>query len=323
MSRVPPAAADAGRATASGRLEPVRLYLREMYPPVPRFVLAAIYFYSVYLALAAYHGEPVALLAPVPLAGAFTYFFFLLFLRLSDEIKDRRADRTHFPDRPVPSGAVPPGWLWGMWGGSLAVLVVLQIPAGGWNPAFLVLLGYGLLMFRYFFLARWIAPSLVLAVVTHNPVGFLLHVYGIWLFSEMAGVAPLQSFHLGVAFLMWIPALVWEVARKIRAPAEETSYQTYSSLFGPGPAAGLAALGAFAFALVALLLAGPVGLGAMGRIAVGAAALGFGWMCLRFALRPSPERARLRGPAELWLLVSLAFWCLDLLLTHGDLWSLT
>lgn len=321
MSHARPARAGAGRPATARGLGPVRVYLREMYPPVPRLVLATIYFYSVYLALAAYHGEAVALLGPVPVAGAFTYFFFLFFLRVSDELKDRAADQTHFPDRPVPAGAVPPGWLWAMWGGSLAALVLLQIPAG-WNPAFLVVLGYGLLMFRYFFLGRWIAPSLLLAVATHNPVAFLLHMYGAWLFSEVAGVAPLQPFHLAVALLLWIPALVWEVARKIRAPADETSYQTYSGIFGPGRAAGLAAAGALAFAVLALLLAGPAGVGTIGRIAVVASALGFAWMCLRFAVRPTSERARLREPAELWLLVSLAFWCLDLLLSHGDLWRL-
>ena len=34
------------------------------------------------------------------------------------------------------------------------------------------------------------------------------------------------------AWTLYFPALIWEIARKIRAPKDETEYVTYSSLFG-------------------------------------------------------------------------------------------
>lgn len=309
-----------GVGGGDGWLSPLRVYLREMYPPLPRFLLAVVWFYAVYLGLAAYYAEPVELVGPVPVAGVLTYFFFYLFLRLSDEWKDRRADRIHFPDRPVPAGRVPFAWIRGMWVASLVIVVVLQIPVGGPGAAFAVLVAYALLMFRYFFLRRWIASSLLLAFATHNPVGFLLNVYGVSLFSRATGHPVLEPFHLGLAFFLWLPAPVWEVARKIRAPTEETDYETYSKVLGPGWAAGLAAAGSVLFAAVGLAVAESVGLSSVGRVGLVLAALAFGWRCVRFAAEPTAERAQLRVPAELWGLVSLALWCLDLLVTHRHAW---
>ncbi len=34
------------------------------------------------------------------------------------------------------------------------------------------------------------------------------------------------------AWTLYFPALIWEIARKIRAPKDETEYVTYSKLFG-------------------------------------------------------------------------------------------
>lgn len=305
-----------------GRLGTLALYLREMFPPFPRLLLSALWFYAVYLGLASYHGETVPLLGSVPVAGTLTYFVFLLFLRLSDEWKDLEADRVHFPDRPVPSGRVSARWVRGMWGGSLVTLFLLQLPLGGPNPAFLVLVGYALLMFRYFFLERWIASHLLLAVITHNPVGILLNFYGAWTVADAMNRPPLEAVHVWLALLLWLPTLVWEVSRKIRAPNQETSYQTYSSILGPRRAAVVAAAGAALFAGVGLVLAQPVSLGVVGRVGIVVAALGFVWRCGRFAIDPIPERAALRGPAELWTVVSLAVWCLDLALVHPSPWTL-
>lgn len=319
-----PATARPSRETPEpgGWLAPLAIYFREMYPPLPRLLLSALWFYAIYLSLASYHGEAVPLLGAVPVAGTLTYFAFLLFLRLSDEWKDLKADRVHFPERPVPSGRVPVHWIRGLWGASLVALFLLQIPLGGPSPAFLVLVGYGLLMFRYFFLERRIASSLLLAFITHNPVGILLNLYGAWIVADAMSRPPLQAVHLGLALLLWLPTPVWEVSRKIRAPAQETSYQTYSSLLGPRRAAAVAAGGAALFAGLGLVLAGPVGLGVAGRVGIVAAALAFVWRCGRFAVHPVPERAGLRVPAELWTLVSLAVWCLALALTHPGAWTL-
>lgn len=305
--------------SAGGWLEQARIYLGEMYPPLPRFLLAAAWFYAIYLGLAAYHGDPVALLGTVPAVGVLTYFVLFLFLRLSDELKDRRVDRVHFPDRSVPSGRVSMAWVRTTWAGSLGVLVLLQIPVG-FSPAFLVLVGYALLMSRYFFLGRWIASSLLLAFVTHNPVGFVLNLYAISLFSEATGHPTLQAFHLALAFLLWLPAPIWEVARKIRAPSEETSYQTYSSILGPRRAGVAAAAGAIGFALLGLALAESAGLGLLGRGGLVLASGVFAVRCLWFAAAPKPERSGLRAPAELWALTCLVVWCLDLLVTHPNVW---
>lgn len=321
MSSLPGPSASSRTDSARGWFGQARIYLDEMYPPLSRFLLAAVWVYAIYLGLAAYHGDTVTLLGTVPAVGTLTYFVLLLFLRLSDELKDRRADRIHFPDRSVPSGRVSIAWVRATWAGSLVVLVLLQIPVG-FSPAFLVLVGYALLMSRYFFLRRWIASNLLLAFVTHNPVGFILNLYVISLFSEATGHPTLAPFHLALAFLLWLPTPVWEVARKIRAPSEETSYQTYSSILGPRRAGVAAAAGAVLFALLGLALAESAGLGLLGRGGLVLASGLFAVRCLWFATAPEPERSGLRAPAELWALTSLMVWCLDLIVTHPSVWTL-
>lgn len=309
-----------GAGSGRGWVSQARIYLREMYPPLPRLLLSAVWFYAVYLGLAAYHGDPVPLLGTVPAVGVLTYFFLFLFLRLSDELKDQRADRVHFPDRCVPSGRVSLAWVRGAWGGSLVIVLLLQIPVG-FGPAFLFVAGYAVLMSRYFFLRRWIAPNLLLAFVTHNPVGFFLNLYGVSLFSEVTGHPTLEPFHLGLAFLLWLPAPVWEMARKIRAPAEETDYQTYSAILGPRRATAGAAAGAVLFAILALAAADATGLGPFGRVGLVLVTGAFVGRCLWFAAGPEPGRARLRAPAEGWALASLFVWCLDLLATQQGIWT--
>lgn len=311
-----------GTPGTPGALASAGIYLREMYPPLPRLVFATLWFMALYLGLASLHDEAVSLLAPVPVVGVLTYFFFNLFLRVSDELKDLEADRTHFPERSIPSGAVSLRSVHGLWFLSLAAMILLQIPVGGWSPAFVALIAYGLLMYRYFFLRRWIAASLLLALVTHNPVAFLMQLYGIWLFSESTGHAPLQPLHLALAVLFWLPVLTWELSRKIRAPEDETAYQTYSGIFGARAAAAIAAVPAVAFAVITFAVATPVGLGAIGRVGIALAAIWFVWKCLRFAWSPTPERARLGASSEGWAAASLLFWSLDLVAAHRGSWTI-
>ena len=307
--------------TSSGIIFPVRVYLREMYPPIPRFILAAVWFYALYMGLAAFHGIQIPLLGKNILIGSITYFLFLLFLRLSDEWKDRQADLKYFPERSVPSGQVDLSIIKGMWVVTLFLLILIQFASQGMTLGFLVLMVYGLLMFRFFFMPKLISSKLLLALITHNPVIFLMHVYGVWTFSMANGVDPWNPMHFGLAFALYLPSFIWEVARKIRAPEKETAYQTYSQIFGPKAAASILVIGSLVFLFIWFIIAPIIRMGWLGLVGISLATLWFCYKSVVFILKPTPDHSHLKEPAENFSLVALVFICLGFGINHGELWT--
>ncbi|MCZ6862522.1 MAG: hypothetical protein O7I42_19990, partial [Alphaproteobacteria bacterium] len=131
---------------------------------------------------------------------------------------------------------------------ALTLVIALYVVGNLWSGAAvwmaLAVLGYALLMFRYFFMPAILKDSLPLTVATHNPLFPLIFIYGFAMFAGESGIAftalawgPLTAFIL----MMWAMVLGWEVARKIRAPGREDAYVTYSRLFGRTSSVALAA----------------------------------------------------------------------------------
>jgi 4-hydroxybenzoate polyprenyltransferase len=105
---------------------------------------------------------------------------------------------------------------------------------------------------------------------------------------------------------MWTAAATWETSRKIRHPAGETDYVTYSKLLGPRVAAVLPAFFVFVSAGSLILVARIMGL-AWPYLAVVASAAGLQIAaCVRFELYPSTASANLRPYAELYSLIAYA-----------------
>lgn len=207
------------------------IYFKEMYPILPRFVLAIIYFYEIYFILLLNVGIADFRIGIHEWVGTFTIFAFLMILRIADDFKDYELDKRLFPERALPSGRVTKTDL------AIAltaivtasvVLNVLYMNNVGW---FLFLYIYGTLMALWFFQKNKIQSSLPLALVTHNPVMMVLNLY-IITFVCYKYQLPLISWPtILLAFTMYFPSLIWEVSRKIRAPKDETEYVTYSKLF--------------------------------------------------------------------------------------------
>ena len=221
----------------------MRLFFRERIQLGRHFALAALIYLGVAGYVSAAHGWTMDVLDPSNIVGVVSLFCLMLMLRLMDEIKDSNTDRMLFPDRPLPSGRVHLRDLQA----TLAVVILLYLAV---NLSFgLVLwtaigvLGYALLMFRYFFMPQLIRRSLLLALLTHNPVVplMLLHCVAIALASQAYEGAQLR-WDLIAPFIvmMWAPLLAWEISRKIRAPQEETEYVTYSRVLGLHGAISLA-----------------------------------------------------------------------------------
>lgn len=165
---------------------------------------------------------------------AFLSFFLLTFiLRMFDEIKDREVDRVLFPDRLLSKGEVLYSDIHKMLITALFIWVPLNYIFGNSPFVFTVLCVYCFLFFKYFFVPNILSKNILLALVTHNPLMFLASFYICTLYAADQEL-PLYTFrNMLLALIFWMPSISWETARKVRAPKDETDYQTYSKLIGP------------------------------------------------------------------------------------------
>lgn len=207
------------------------IYFKEMYPIIPRFVLAIIYFFEIYFVLLLNVGIVNFQIGIQEWVGTFTIFAFLMILRIADDFKDYELDQRLFPERALPSGRVKKRDLSVALAGIVIVSVFLNVMFMNNVGWFLFLYIYGTLMALWFFQKNKIQSSLPLALITHNPVMMVLNVY-IITFVCFKYQLPLLSWPtILLALTMYFPSLIWEVSRKIRAPQDETEYVTYSKLF--------------------------------------------------------------------------------------------
>lgn len=214
-------------------LNRLQIYLKEMYPIIPRIIVSALLVAVQYFGVLAFsESQPSYQFSWSDVGVTFTVFAFLMLLRIADEFKDLKNDLINYPERPLPSGRVFKKDLWtlGIVMFVLMFLINLFLPQAIWP--FLLLVFYGFLMTVWFFQRDKIEPSLVLALVTHNPVQLILSFYIIHYACHRYGLPIWTWENVCLAFAIYIPALLWEVSRKIKAPEDENQYVTYSQVWG-------------------------------------------------------------------------------------------
>lgn len=309
---------------AQSRLHRWWIYLREMYPPLQRLVMAGVLFLGPFFALTILSDpaqpEPVFNLTAV--GGWLTYFLFLLLLRISDEFKDFELDSRLFPERPLPSGRVSHADLKMLGAATVALLVLLNTVVAPFTAGFVIIMGYAALMFKFFFMKERIQKSLVLALVTHNPVIFLMTFYTSTLVASGTPSDVAWGDFLKVGVLFALPGLIWELSRKVRAPQDENEYETYSQVFGYRMAALLPALLYLVHFGLTAWLSRDLHLSTVFLAALGAGALGAGAASLRFIANPNQKTARLKTPAEIYATLASLGFIVDLIVARGVAWNL-
>jgi len=213
-------------------LRRLNIYFKEMYPIIPRLLLGFIVFGEIYFILLLNYGITDFSLGIQEIVGSITVFGFLMFLRIADDFKDLETDKRLFPDRAFPSGKVYKKDLNIVIAVDLVVITVLNAVFMNNFLFYLFLMTYGVLMALWFFQKHKISKSLPLALVTHNPVQMVLNLYIISFCCIKYNLQPFTLTTFLVLMTLYFPALIWEIARKIRAPKDETEYTTYSKLFG-------------------------------------------------------------------------------------------
>jgi 4-hydroxybenzoate polyprenyltransferase len=213
-------------------LKRIYIYLKEMYPPFERLLLATGLFFTIYFVLIANNQIYNIQIGTQELICILTIFSFLLSLRIADEFKDLEGDYQNFPNRPLPSGRVTKRDL-------IILLIFFQVPAILFNALYMnnliffgLLYAYGILMSFWFFAKTYIQKNLALALLTHNPVQLLLNLYIVSFICIKYGINIVSSSVILAVLALYLPGLIWEISRKIRSPKAETQYVTYSKLWG-------------------------------------------------------------------------------------------
>jgi 4-hydroxybenzoate polyprenyltransferase len=166
--------------------------------------------------------------------GLVSAFFMMLLMRTFDDLKDFEIDKELFPERATPRGAVFKSDIQILSVSSFIILLIVNI----WFAreiflVFAIMMTYALLTFNWFFAEKIHRKNVFLTMVTHQPLPFMVTFYLI--FTALASGPILEKFtwnHLVLLFIFALPVTAWETSRKIRSAEKETTYVTFSKIFG-------------------------------------------------------------------------------------------
>ncbi|MBF0312175.1 MAG: hypothetical protein HQK50_16325 [Oligoflexia bacterium] len=188
------------------------------------------------------HGElstPLKLIIPAMIfPGAVTIMLTILFIRLFEDIKHYESDRRFFPEKPLPSGKITTKNLNTLIATISVLLFLINLKLKAAFFPFLVLFLFAFAMGKWFFIPHFMANNRIYTFLTHAPVVLLWNFYLIALAKAPYKVPLLTSEHFALAVWWAAPLWAWEIARKIRAPADEAlPFHTYSRVLGADMAA--------------------------------------------------------------------------------------
>lgn len=310
--------------TTSSRLSRIWRYLLVMFPPHFMLLSGIAKFYAVYFTLQALAGSESVIITLPSMAGALSIVLFSLLMRIYDELKDAESDTRlghagdpRYKDRPIVTGAVTIADLAVLRWLTTVALIVINMPLGRWPMVgFAVLFLVTWLSFKWFFWPK-ISRHLLLAFLTHNPITLLFGAYIVTVFAGDFGSSNVDAWALLLMLAFWAPLGAWETARKIRAPVDETDYQTYSQIFGWK----LAPFVPVAFIIVgttsAILVSIKIGLGWVFPIVVAGASLVPVYRCIAFRVSPNRKTANIQPLVELYSVVLDLGLLAAVLASHG------
>ncbi|HLZ65707.1 MAG TPA: hypothetical protein VKQ29_05715 [Aliidongia sp.] len=282
-------------------------YQAERFPVWRNGALIAVFSASGISLSSVLGGRPLP--GPTAFLVAFGVAFGLFFqLRAADEVKDAEDDRRYRPERPVPRGLVSLRLLVGL----AALAAVLQAAAAYlFAPGLLILLAviwlWMGLMAVEFFVPAYLRARPVLYLVSHMLVMPLVDLWITavdWLpraGTPPAGLAP-------ALLLSFANGCVLEIGRKTWAPeAERPGVESYSALWGTGPAARRWSV-ALAAAAVLVVVTGAAAAAISVMVVIAAVAFGLAALQARaFLVAPTlASQRRLDQAAGLWVLASYA-----------------
>jgi len=309
---------------ARSRLLRIWRYLLVMFPPHFMLLSGIAKFYAVYFSLQALANEESIHISLPSMAGALSVVLFTLLMRIYDELKDAEADirlgragDPRYRHRPIVTGAVTIDDLVVLRWITTAVLIVINLPLGEWPLiGFTILFLVTWLSFKWFFCPA-ISEHLLLAFLTHSPISLFFGGYIVAVYAGDYSVDSISAWALALILVFWAPLAAWETSRKIRAPDDETDYQTYSQVFGwklaPFVPIAFITLGT----TTAILLAIEMRLSWIFPAIVAAASLIPVYRCIAFRVSPSQKTANIQPYVELYAVVMDLGLLVAVIVSHG------
>lgn len=298
-------------------------FIRERFP-LRENVLVALANVGAYTVAArglTTHGSVMVGGLDLVLAAAALLLFFRL--RVFDEMKDFTVDRTAHPDRPLARGLISVAEAKAAAFSCLVFEGVCSAAVGsaglaGWS----VTAGYSLLMYREFFIGKWLRPMLATYAVMHTLIASLI---AVWIFCAATGasITRIPATYVQLALANWGVFNLFEFGRKTFGMAEERRPdESYSKRFGPTRAAvhallmavsssGLAVCAVRALNLSPLFMAGHGGL--LGLLA---------WRAWQYTRAYDAMSARaFRAACGAYLLCYQLLLLVGILLSRGVRWN--
>ena len=235
-------------------------------------------------------------------------FFFRL--RCFDEIKDYDVDIKVNPERPLARGLLTIKQVKIMF----LSLTVIELGITAWIGVYALLahsvaVAYSYLMYKEFFIGKYLSPHLTTYALTHTFVSILVG-YSIFAQNTTIGLDAFTPAMFIFGVVNWALFNLFEFARKTYSQEEERpNVDTYSSLFNP-VGAGLLSLSQVLFALTVLWFVSEKSMGLVnlligaGLIAHGVAAVTVLVVTLIYMIKPTKFSAGLfRGVCGTYLIV--------------------
>ena len=210
--------------------------IKERFSPVSYAVMIFVFLGAHYVLYLNFIKQDITLdfsdiLHLIPLFFATSLFFFKL--RLFDEVKDMESDTVNHPERPLPRGLLSKDEVTQIAFIIVAMEMALLSFYGFW--AFVsaaVAAGYSLVMYREFFIKKWLRAHLTTYAVMHTFVVVLISAtIFIALFGESFTKIPGDLVYF--SFAGWFLFNIFEFGRKTYARSEEKEgVDSYSKIFG-------------------------------------------------------------------------------------------
>lgn len=272
-------------------------YFRERFPLVAYGILIAS-FYSSNQFLAHVLTQPKTPLSYdlTTVAGCIVILCIFFHLRIFDDHKDYSDDCVHWPERVLQRGVVTLGELKMLAAGALVVEFALAAARGlGAVVAVMAAIGFTYLMYKEFFVARWLKRHFLLYASTHM---LLMPLLALVVFSFATAMAPWHAtgWYWVYASVSFFVAFNWEISRKIYVPAQERAgVDSYSKVFGTYAAAYIVLAVRVIDTALVMLVAWHLGLALWFYVALVLLFVVCAAGVLRFRLWPSPATAKQLG----------------------------
>jgi len=206
------------------------IFILERFNPVEYLMMISVFFAAHYVFYVS-EIELSLFLHFVPLFLVTVLFFFKL--RLFDEIKDLESDKKNFPNRPLPRGLLGKRDVLVI----IATIIILELGIFAYYGLEALVIGlvavlYSLVMYKEFFISKWLKAHLTTYAVSHTAVAVLISI------SIFAALSNSFAKCFSLEFLLfsfgsWPLFNVFEFGRKsFTTRGERPNINSYSKIFG-------------------------------------------------------------------------------------------